>query len=409
MALNLPQDKVGNSEARFRVLIAGRRMGKTWLSVRELAKFARLPDRKVMYIAPSYRMAKQIIWKDLKKKLIALNWVAKINESELTIMLVNGSEIMLRSADNYDSIRGLGVDFVVFDEFADITIETWTEVVRPALSDRQGHAMFVGTPKGMANWSKDLYDRGQDPEEVDWESWQFTTLDGGNVTAEEVEAAKQDLDERTFRQEYMASFETYSNIIYYNFNRDKTRTDMPLVDKRTRLHIGVDFNINPMSAVISIWNGKELYVVDEILIYGSNTQELCDEIKVRYPNNRVIMYPDASGGHGSSKGTSDHNILRQNGFEVKSPRRNPPVVDRINAVNAALLNASNVSKLHIAKSCKHVIECLEKQTYKGDNRQPDKASGFDHMNDSLGYLVVGLMPIKRPVTQESDDSYYGAM
>jgi len=388
MPLNMPQAAVAGSDARFRVLIGGRRLGKTFLAIRELARFARIPERKVLYIAPSYRMAKQLVWKELKQKLYDLNWVDKANETELTVTLINGSEIMLRSADNYDSIRGLGVDFVVFDEFADIAKETWTEVVRPALSDRQGHGLFIGTPKGAANWAKDLYDRGFVGD--DWASWQFTTLDGGNVTAEEIEAAKDDLDERTFRQEYMASFETYSNVIYYNFDHKKLFREQMEVDVKDILHIGMDFNVSPISAVIAKSDGKTIQVFDNIEIYGSNTQEMCDEIKERYPNNRIIVYPDASGGARSTKGISDHRILQQNGFVVKAPRRNPAVKDRINSVNAALQNANGDSRLSIYFKCKRVIESLEKHSYKGDTRPPDNEHGFDQLTDALGYLVTRL-------------------
>lgn len=408
MGLNLPQKTVAESNSRFRVLIGGRRLGKTWLAIRELARFARHPDRKILYIAPSYRMAKQIVWKDLKSRLNNINWIKKVNESELTITLVNGSEIMLRSADNYDSIRGLGVDFVVFDEFADIDVETWTEVVRPALSDRGGHGLFIGTPKGMSNWSKDLFDRGQG-ESPDWASWQFTTLDGGNVTEEEILAAQQDLDARTFRQEYMATFETYANSIYYNWNHDYFSDEEVDFGPRDIIYAGLDFNTNPMSAVIATWDGKKIRVIDNIEIYGSNTQEMCDEIKERYPNNRVWAYPDASGGNSSTSGKSDHRILEQNGFVVKSARKNPPVKDRINSVNAAFLNAAGDNRLVLSRKCKRLAECLEKHTYKGDTRQPDKDSGYDHLTDALGYLVYALMPIRRPVTHNNDASYYGVV
>ena len=119
MILTEMQKTVSNSEARFKVLCSGRRSGKTYLSINEMAKHARHPNRKVMYIAPSYRMARQIVWDDLKEMLRAKNWIKKINESNLEITLVNNSIIMLRSADNPDSIRGIGLDYVICDEFAD--------------------------------------------------------------------------------------------------------------------------------------------------------------------------------------------------------------------------------------------------------------------------------------------------
>ena len=405
MPLSEAQQSIGDDQTRFRVIIAGRRFGKTYLSVREMAKFARHPKRKVVYIAPSYRQGKQTVWADLKEKLGRLGWIKRVNETELTITLVNGSLIMLRSADNYDSMRGLGIDFVVFDEFADIAVQTWTEVIRPALSDREGHAMFIGTPKGMGNWAKDLWDQGQNPATIDWSSYQYTTLDGGNVSEEEIEAAKQDLDERTFRQEYMATFETYSGAVYYAFDRSQLfdiKQLEPVVANNETMHIGVDFNVNPMSAVVSVKRGDRLYVVDAIEIYGSNTQELCDEIKMKYGTERkYFAYPDASGGARNTKGTSDHNILRQNGFLVKAPGRNPPVKDRIAAVNSAFKSSNGQVKLCINNTARRLIECVEKQTYKGDTRVPDKESGFDHLLDALGYLTVYHFPIQRPIKQDT--------
>ena len=405
MPLSEAQQSIGDDQTRFRVIIAGRRFGKTYLSVREMAKFARHPKRKIVYIAPSYRQGKQTVWADLKEKLGRLGWIKRVNETELTITLINGSLIMLRSADNYDSMRGLGIDFVVFDEFADIAVQTWTEVIRPALSDREGHAMFIGTPKGMGNWAKDLWDQGQNPATIDWSSYQYTTLDGGNVSEEEIEAAKQDLDERTFRQEYMATFETYSGAVYYAFDRSQLfdiKQLEPVVANNETMHIGVDFNVNPMSAVVSVKRGDRLYVVDAIEIYGSNTQELCDEIKMKYGTERkYFAYPDASGGARNTKGTSDHNILRQNGFLVKAPGRNPPVKDRIAAVNSAFKSSNGQVKLCINNTARRLIECVEKQTYKGDTRVPDKESGFDHLLDALGYLTVYHFPIQRPIKQDT--------
>jgi phage terminase large subunit len=105
---------------------------------------------------PSYRQAKQIAWVKLKQILKDLRWVKRINEAELTITLKNGSRICLRGADNKDSLRGVGIDFLVLDECADIEESAWTEVLRPTLSDTKGNALFCGTPKGM-NWFYDLY------------------------------------------------------------------------------------------------------------------------------------------------------------------------------------------------------------------------------------------------------------
>ena len=109
MPLTTPQKEVASSDKRFRVLCAGRRFGKSVLAIRELAKFARHDNKKVLYVAPTYQMCRNIVWGPLKAKLRELNWVKKVNEARLEIHLVNGSVIMLRGADNPDSLRGMGV------------------------------------------------------------------------------------------------------------------------------------------------------------------------------------------------------------------------------------------------------------------------------------------------------------
>ena len=214
MELTDPQDDIYYSNSRFRVVVAGRRFGKTYLSTTELIRYAALgKNRNVWYVAPTYKAAKDIAW-DMLKDEVPKGWILKINESELSMKLRNGSTISLKGAEKPDNLRGRSIDFVVLDEFADMKPETWTEVLRPSLSDRQGHALFIGTPKGR-NHFYDLWAQSLD----DWSSFQYTTLQGGNVPETEIEAAKRDLDERTFRQEYEAAFVNYSGIIYYNFDR----------------------------------------------------------------------------------------------------------------------------------------------------------------------------------------------
>ena len=211
MPLSKAQKEVISNKARFRVLITGRRFGKTFLAINELAKFASQSNKKVWYVAPSYRQAKSICWNDLKDRLIKHKWVKSINNSDLTIILRNNSRISLRGADNENSLRGIGLDFLVMDEFADIHKQAWYEVLRPTLSDTKGHALFCGSPRGFGNWSYDLYKLGET--NTDWKSFKYTTLEGEQVMQDEIDQAKEDLDMRTFQQEYEATFVNYSGMI----------------------------------------------------------------------------------------------------------------------------------------------------------------------------------------------------
>lgn len=395
MPLSTPQLTIANDTHRFKVVVAGRRFGKTFLSLNRLAYEARIPNREVWYVAPTYRQAKQILWRKLKHKLQDLRWSSKVNESELSILLKNGSVISLKGADNADSLRGVGLDYLVMDEFADIDPEAWYEVLRPTLADKEGGAMFIGTPKGLGNWAHDLYNMPTEQPEQ-WVSFQYTTIDGGNVKPEEIEAARRDLDERTFRQEFLGTFETYAGRIYYSFERKNNV--LTIQDPNISvLHIGIDFNIDPMSAVIAVQNKDNLYVIDEIRMFSSNTQELVAEIKARYPSSKIWAYPDPASRQRktSAGGATDLTILQNAGWVVKCPTSHTPVRDRINAVNSRLCDSTGIRHLFIQPNCKYTIEGLERQTYKEGTVQPDKDSGYDHQMDALGYMVDYLFPVRR--------------
>jgi len=390
MQLTKPQSEIFCSNSRFRVCVAGRRFGKTFLSTGELLKAAiGGKNRNCWYLAPTYQAAKEIAWSMLIDT-IPEEYIVKTNETALTLKLINGSIISLKGAEKAQNLRGRSLDFCVLDEFSDMRPEAWYEVIRPSLSDRQGSALFIGTPKGR-NHFYDLWASGLN-QENDWQSFQYTTLQGGNVPESEVEAARIDLDERTFNQEYCAEFVTYSGLIYYAFSRELSVADCS--DEGT-LHIGMDFNLDPMSAVISVRRGEMLYAVDEIVMYGSNTDEMVTEIKDRYPNRYIIVYPDPASRQRktSAGGRTDLSILQNAGFAVKAKKSHALVRDRINAVNSRLLSSNGERKLFVSPKCKQTIKSLERQTYKEGTSIPNK-DGFDHMNDALGYLVEYLFPVR---------------
>lgn len=399
MKLSAPQQSVAHDNTRFKVVIAGRRFGKTYLAIRQLCYHARIPNQEIFYITSSYRSAKMIVWKPLKRRLLDLRWAKKINESELSITLKNGSTISLKGGEDPDRLRGASLSYVVIDEVAECHPELWTEVIRPALADQEGGAMFIGTPKGKANWSFDLYNNQE--ENDNWRSWQFTTLDGGFVSQEEIEAARADMSEKQFRQEFLATFETFEGRIAWAFEREHNIQE--LADPDTSIvHIGMDFNVSPITAAICVRKGDSLYQIDEIVMHGSNTTELAQEIRTRYPRSKVFVYPDPSGNQRrtSANSQTDHSILQNEGFIVKAPRKHDPVRDRINATNARLCNSEAIRHLFISKSCKYTIECLEKYTYKEGTQVPDKNSGFDHMFDALSYCVAYLFPLRKEITPQ---------
>ena len=222
-SLTVPQRVVWDSDHRFKLLCSGRRFGKTYLCIARLIAWAiQNPGSLNWYVTANYRMAKQIAWRQLRA-MIPSDVLIKKNESELSVELVNGSIIALKGAENADSLRGVSLSSLIIDEAAYVKQEAWEMVLRPALSDQGGPAWFITTPAGL-NWFHDLWEQAQDQD--DWRTFSYTTIQGGNVPAEEVEAARRTLDERTFRQEYLASFETLAGRVYPDFSDDNISEDV---------------------------------------------------------------------------------------------------------------------------------------------------------------------------------------
>ena len=348
ITLTIPQKKVSQSDKRFRVLISGRRFGKTYLCITEMMKFATKPNQNIWYCTPTFKMGRDIVWSSLKQILSNFNWIDDINETNLSVKIRKSNSIIsIKGCENFDNLRGTGINFLILDEFADIPEKAWTEVLRASVADTQGHVLFTGSPRGFGNWSYRMFQKGNQDE--DWDSFKYTTLEGGRVTKKEIESAKQDLDIRTFRQEFEASFETYAGAVYYNFDPVESLADK-IIDWKKPLHIGLDFNVDPMSAVVSqIHNGK-IYVVDEIVIYSSNTDEMCQEIRDRYGTKvPIFVYPDPACKQRktSAGGKTDLSILQNAGFHCKVKHKHTPIRDRVNNVNSRLKSASfkNDSKL----------------------------------------------------------------
>jgi len=158
----------------------------------------------------------------------------------------------------------------------------------------------------------------------------------------------------------------------------------------------MDFNLDPMSAVVMVRKADTLYAVDEIVMFGSNTDEMVAEIKERYKNSSVTIYPDPACRQRktSAGGRTDLSILQNAGFNVKVRNAHTAIRDRINAVNSRLKSQDGKRHLFVNPKCKKVIESLERHVYKEGTSQPEK-DGFDHMNDALGYAVDYLFPIKK--------------
>jgi len=381
----------------------------TVLAVNELIRAAQVKDKQeVWYLAPTYKMAKRIMWRMLKDA-IPREAIAEKNEQDLSILIKDfESLISLKGCEDGDSLRGDDLNFTVFDEVQDIDIDVIDVVIRPALGNAMGEGLYIGTPKGMGeNTIYQLYLRGLS--EPDWKSWVFTTAEGGNVPLAEIASAKRVMTETKFKQEFLASFEAVQGRVFYNFSPTESVTDEVFDDGSTIL-CGIDFNVNPMSATLAVKKGDSLHIFDEFSIPNANTRLLCQSIKDKYPGRSITTYPDPSGKSRSTKaevGQTDFTIIKSFKFGLEAPRKAPLVVDSVNDVNALLLNADGDRRLLIHPRCKQVIKSLDGLLYKQGTSEPDKTSGLDHQVDSIRYIVSQEFSIiKREVTVLTLDHSY---
>ena len=206
------QREVFDDNHRFKIVAAGRRFGKSrlaaWLLLIEALQST---SKDVFYVAPTYQQARDILWGLLKE--LGHEVIKSAHENTSVLTLVNNRKIYLKGADRPDTLRGVGLCFCVIDEYADIKPNVWEQILRPALADVQGKALFIGTPKGR-NHFYDLYKYAEGNKDEEWTSFHYSSYDNPLIPASEIDAAKRSMSSFAFRQEFLASFEAASRDIF---------------------------------------------------------------------------------------------------------------------------------------------------------------------------------------------------
>ena len=199
------QKQVWSDDTRFKIVAAGRRTGKSRLAAWMLIVNALQADKgHVFYVAPTQGQARDIMWQTLLE--LAHPVVTSSHINNLQIKLVNGATISLKGADRPETMRGVSLKFLVMDEYADMKPEVFEQILRPALADQKGAALFIGTPMGR-NHFYDLYKYAELEEDESYSAWHFTSYDNELLDPEEIDLAKKSMSSYAFRQEFMASFE----------------------------------------------------------------------------------------------------------------------------------------------------------------------------------------------------------
>lgn len=300
------------------------------------------------------------------------------------------TKILCRSFENWSRIIGLNLAWVLADEIDTVTPSIANKAFPKILGRlRSGNVRQFGaasTPEGF-RWMWNTFGSDEAKARPDRHLIKMRTADNPHLPPDFIERLEANYDPSLLRAYLDGEFVNLTaGQVYDRFDRIKHVTSELSDTDDEPLRIGVDFNIGNMSAVIAIRLGNSLLIIDEIS-GAHDTDALAQEIVSRYPNRRMYAYPDASGGNRSTNASqTDINILESYGMSNQSPKANPPVRDRVAAVQALLENGKGQVRLQVSHTCKRLIECLELQCYT-DKGEPDKNAGFDHMNDALGYLV----------------------
>ena len=392
---HLLQTAYFTSPHRYNVLPCGRRSGKTELAKRRLViraiRGSAFPRPRYVAAAPTRDQAKRIYWADLKD-MVPRPLIADISETALCISMTTGAEIAVVGMDKPQRIEGQPLDGIVLDEYADMKASAWPENVLPALADRRGWADLIGVPEGRNHYF-DTYEfakatMAQDGAASSWGAYSWRSAE--ILPADTIAELRRTLDERTYRQELEASFESFSGVVIHGFDRAYSLRECPVDWRSMPLHIGQDFNLNPMSSTVWACHEGLDYQVDEVILETSNTDALVAEVAKRYPDarRRVTFYPDASGAalRTSSGGRTDHGIIRAAGFRLMAPSTNPSVRARLNLTNARFCAADGTRRAFVSAACRKSIAAYEKHSYVESTSEPDKKSGYDHLVDASGYM-----------------------
>ncbi len=399
-----------NRTQRFACVVAHRRAGKTVACIHDLIKAAvsNTQERSLYaYIAPTYAQAKQVVFDYLVEGVAPLMpYGAKVNLTELKADLPNGSTVRLFGADNYDTLRGLRIDGCVLDEYADFDPRAWTQVIRPALSDRRGFATFIGTPRGHNDFYEIYRNAVRDPE---WFSAALKASDlvplndldpeartHNLLTSDELEDTKKQISEEWYRQEFECDFEAANPGAYYGRQMEeaqKTGRIGPYPwDPNYQVYTAWDIGGDRDATAIWFWQmqGKAIYLIDYIENTGADSAPHAKALLKRPYSYAQHFLPHDAGPNRTGIDKSFADFLRDHGLRGITVL---PVGVREHGINAVRLL---LSRCHFdVRACELGIEALKMYQTEWDEKNKvfkstPKHDWASHGADAFRYLAAAL-------------------
>jgi hypothetical protein len=391
MPLSATQKAFVKCREPYPAFVGGFGSGKTAAAIaRALALKIKFPKADIAYYLPSYPLVQDIAMKRFPELCERKEWPFKMRGGTSPhIEFPNAGRIIFRSLSHPESIVGYEVAHSICDELdtlpEDKARDAWNKVIarnRQKIEGWPNSVAVATTPEGF----RFVYDRWERNPAKGYVLFKARTKDNAaHLPDGYIENLRNSYPTQLLSAYLDGEFVNLTTgSVYNHFDRNRHRTDAR-IEPREPLHIGMDFNVNNMSAAVLVLRDGQPRAVDELMGYR-DTPDIIRGIKERYEGHHVTIYPDASGASRKSVNASlsDIALLRQAGFTVLANSRNPAVKDRIMAVNLLL---EKDELLVNPDRCPTLTESLERQAY-NKNGEPDKDGGFDHMNDALGYFIV---------------------
>lgn len=385
------------------------RSGKTllaWLSALVVAQAK--PNQTILIACPTYPMIADIYFKAFVPMLDQFrgNQVSNINESDKSISFANGSQIIMRSTDRPERLRGLTVDLAILDEAAIMKADTVYEILNRLAATpgrSRGRVIMISSPAGRNHFHDFIFGTKNEPGIISSPHWhyrRYTAYDMGVMAAEEIAMLKATKSASTFAQDVMVEFSTLEGRVFSKFDENKHIAPYK-PDYFKPIYIGVDFNVGRMSAVMAQQSDNRLHFFDEIVLSNSNTKEMSEAIRTRYGHSRLVVCPDATGAFRKSSadyGVTDILILKQHlgpKTEFRFGSHNPSVRDTINSTNELV----DHNRLLVDPGCRETLKAMINMVYKEDGT-PFKDNIHDHLFDCVRYVVAQTYAIKK--SQDED-------
>ena len=398
LKLTEPQEDFIFSEAIHPAMVAGYGAGKSQAAVIRIALLAlKYKGLSFAFVEPTYDLIRLIAFPRFEEILDSWGVKYNLNKADAIIKLDNGSQIIFRSADSPERLVGFEVSDAVIDEADTLRIDqartVWTKMlgrIRERKPDNSPNTLAaVSTPEGFGfmyeMWGKE---KREGYELIKAPTSSNPYLPDGYIA--QLQATYSGSQLSAYLDGNFVNLNAGS--VYHEFDRNLNATNQTIMADDV-LHIGLDFNVANMSAVVHVVRGDSVHAVNEITgVFDTPTMGRI--LKEKYPAHRILIYPDASGNARKSNNASesDHSILRSFGFQVLVNSRNPFVKDRVLSVNAMINNQGQRRYFVNAQYCPSLAESLEKQSY-DKNGEPDKKSGFDHVVDATGYFIAYKYPL----------------